>query len=110
MIVCNGYKDREDIRHALLGNLMGHKVYIVVEKPSELEMVLDESVRLNIKPNIGVRAKLASTGSGMWESSGGCHVQVRPLRLPDSWRWWNVCAASASWTACNCCTSTWAPR
>ena len=70
-IVCNGYKDREYIRHALLGNLMGHKVYIVVEKPSELEMVLDESARLNIKPNIGVRAKLASTGSGMWESSGG---------------------------------------
>ncbi len=71
VIVCNGYKDREYIRHALLGNLMGHKVYIVVEKPSELEMVLDESARLNIKPNIGVRAKLASTGSGMWESSGG---------------------------------------
>ncbi|MFM5585612.1 biosynthetic arginine decarboxylase [Aeromonas rivipollensis] len=71
VIVCNGYKDREYIRHALLGNLMGHKVYIVVEKPSELEMVLDESVRLNIKPHIGVRAKLASTGSGMWESSGG---------------------------------------
>jgi arginine decarboxylase len=71
VIVCNGYKDREYIRHALLGNLMGHKVYIVVEKPSELEMVLDESARLNIKPNIGVRARLASTGSGMWESSGG---------------------------------------
>lgn len=109
VIVCNGYKDREYIRHALLGNLMGHKVYIVVEKPSELEMVLDESVRLNIKPNIGVRAKLASTGSGMWESSGGSMSKFG-LSASRSWRWWNVCAASASWTACNCCTSTWAPR
>ncbi|MGL5948450.1 MAG: biosynthetic arginine decarboxylase [Aeromonas sp.] len=71
VIVCNGYKDREYIRHALLGQLMGHKVYIVIEKPSELELVIDESKRLNIRPLLGVRAKLASTGSGMWESSGG---------------------------------------
>ncbi|ALP40949.1 biosynthetic arginine decarboxylase [Aeromonas schubertii] len=71
IIVCNGYKDREYVRHALLGNLMGHRVVIVVEKPSELDLVLEESARLNIEPHIGVRAKLASTGSGMWESSGG---------------------------------------
>ncbi len=71
VIVCNGYKDREYVRHALLGSLMGHHVYIVVEKPSELELILEESARLNISPRIGVRARLASQGSGKWQSSGG---------------------------------------
>ena len=71
MIVCNGYKDREYVRHALLGSLLGHHVYIVVEKPSELELILDEAVRLNITPRIGVRARLAAQGSGKWQSSGG---------------------------------------
>lgn len=71
VIVCNGYKDREYVRHALLGSLLGHQVYIVVEKPSELELVLEESARLNITPRIGVRARLASQGAGKWQSSGG---------------------------------------
>ena len=71
VIVCNGYKDREYVRHALLGSLLGHHVYIVVEKPSELELILDEAARLNITPRIGVRARLASQGSGKWQASGG---------------------------------------
>jgi len=71
IIVCNGYKDREYVRHALLGSLLGHHVYIVVEKPSELELILDESARLNITPRIGVRARLASQSSGKWQASGG---------------------------------------
>ncbi|WP_320151804.1 biosynthetic arginine decarboxylase [uncultured Tolumonas sp.] len=71
VIVCNGYKDREYVRHALLGSLLGHHVYIVVEKPSELELILDEAARLNITPRIGVRARLAAQGSGKWQSSGG---------------------------------------
>ena len=71
VIGCNGYKDREYVRHALLGSLLGHHVYIVVEKPSELELILDEAARLNITPRIGVRARLASQGSGKWQASGG---------------------------------------
>ncbi len=71
VIVCNGYKDREYVRHALLGGLMGHKVYIVVEKPSEVELVLEEAARLHVVPRIGVRARLASQGAGKWQASGG---------------------------------------
>ena len=71
VIVCNGYKDREYVRHALLGSVMGHHVYIVIEKPSELELVLDEAARLNIVPRIGVRARLAHQSAGKWQASGG---------------------------------------
>ena len=62
---------REYVRHALLGNMMGHKVYIVVEKTSELELVLSEAAQLGVEPCIGVRARLASQGSGKWQASGG---------------------------------------
>ena len=71
VIVCNGYKDREYVRHALLGSVMGHHVYIVIEKPSELDLVLDEAARLNIAPRIGVRARLAHQSAGKWQASGG---------------------------------------
>lgn len=71
VIVCNGYKDREYIRMALDGEKLGHKVFLVVEKMSELKLVLEESARLNVTPRLGVRARLASQGSGKWQSSGG---------------------------------------
>ncbi|MCV9878311.1 biosynthetic arginine decarboxylase [Brenneria izbisi] len=71
VIVCNGYKDREYIRLALIGEKLGHKVYLVIEKMSEIEMVLEEAERLNVIPRLGVRARLASQGSGKWQSSGG---------------------------------------
>ncbi len=71
VIVCNGYKDREYIRLALIGEKIGHKVYLVIEKMSEIEMVLEEAERLNVVPRLGVRARLASQGSGKWQSSGG---------------------------------------
>lgn len=70
-IVCNGYKDREYVRLALMGEKLGHCVYLVVEKHAELELILEESERLNVAPRIGVRARLASVGRGNWESSGG---------------------------------------
>ena len=66
MIVCNGYKDREYIRMALDGEKMGHKVFLVIEKMSELQIVLEESERLDVTPRLGVRARLASQGSGKW--------------------------------------------
>ncbi|HRP03064.1 MAG TPA: biosynthetic arginine decarboxylase [Candidatus Kapabacteria bacterium] len=71
MIICNGYKDQSFIELALLAQKMGRNVFIVVEKLNELRLILKISKKLNVKPNIGVRIKLASSGSGKWESSGG---------------------------------------
>ncbi len=71
VIVCNGYKDREYIRLALIGKALGHRVYIVVEKPSELELVIQESRALGIAPFIGLRMRLASIGVGKWQNTGG---------------------------------------
>ncbi len=71
MIVCNGYKDREYVRLALMGEKLGHSVYIVLEKLSELELVLAESRKLNVQPRLGLRAKLAYKSKGKWETSGG---------------------------------------
>lgn len=71
LIVCNGYKDRAYIRLALIGLRMGLKVYIVIEKPSELEMILQESRNLGIKPLLGVRVRLSSISAGKWQNSGG---------------------------------------
>jgi arginine decarboxylase len=71
VVVCNGYKDREYIRLALIGRELGLQVVIVVEKISELEYVIEESRNLNIKPLIGMRVRLASLGAGKWQNSGG---------------------------------------
>lgn len=71
VIVCNGYKDSEYIRLALIGEKLGHQVYIVLEKLSELDLVLKEAKNLNVTPRIGLRARLASQGAGKWQSSGG---------------------------------------
>ncbi|WP_110670421.1 biosynthetic arginine decarboxylase [Salinicola halophilus] len=71
VIICNGYKDREYIRLALMGEKLGHKVYLVVEKYSELSLILEESANLNVTPRIGVRARLSSVGKGKWQDTGG---------------------------------------
>lgn len=71
VVVCNGYKDREYIRLALIGKAMGHRVFLVVEKLSELELVLAEAQALGIEPLLGVRVRLASLGAGKWQNSGG---------------------------------------
>jgi arginine decarboxylase len=71
VIICNGYKDREFIHLALLGKRLGFDTTIVVEKPSELEMILQESAKLGIKPGIGVRLRLSTLGAGKWQNSGG---------------------------------------
>ncbi|HUX18367.1 MAG TPA: biosynthetic arginine decarboxylase [Acidithiobacillus sp.] len=70
-IICNGYKDNEYIRLALTGEKLGMQVYLVVEKPSELPLILNEARKLGVKPRIGVRARLASAGSGKWQNTGG---------------------------------------
>lgn len=71
VIVCNGYKDREYIRLALIGQKLGHRVYIVVEKQSELPLILDQARELGVAPLIGVRARLATIGKGNWQNTGG---------------------------------------
>ena len=71
VIVCNGYKDREYIRLALIGQKLGHRVFIVVEKQSELPLILDEARDLGVSPLIGVRARLATIGKGNWQNTGG---------------------------------------
>jgi arginine decarboxylase len=71
LIICNGYKDEDYIELALLAQKMGKKIFIVVEKLNELKLVVKIARRLKVKPNIGIRIKLASSGSGKWEESGG---------------------------------------
>ncbi|MBL7481565.1 biosynthetic arginine decarboxylase [Legionella bononiensis] len=70
-IVCNGYKDSSYIRTALIAQQMGHKVFIVIEKKSELDIILSESARLKVKPTLGVRIRLVSKSAGKWENTGG---------------------------------------
>ena len=71
MIICNGYKDESYIELALLAQKMGRNIFIVIEKLNELRTVAAISKKLKIRPNIGIRIKLASSGSGKWEESGG---------------------------------------
>jgi len=71
LIICNGYKDEDYIELALLAQKMGKRIYLVVEKLNELKLIANVSKRLKMRPNIGIRIKLASTGSGKWEDSGG---------------------------------------
>ena len=71
LIVCNGYKDQSYIELALLAQKMGKRIFIVVEKLNELNIIARAAKKLNVTPNLGIRIKLASSGSGKWEESGG---------------------------------------
>ncbi|ABV37216.1 arginine decarboxylase [Shewanella sediminis HAW-EB3] len=71
VIICNGYKDVEYIRLALIGEKLGHKVYIVLEKLSELKIILEEAEKLGVTPRLGCRVRLAFQGKGKWQASGG---------------------------------------
>ena len=71
LIICNGYKDENYIELALLAQKMGRRIFLVVEKLNELKLIASIAKRLKIRPNIGIRIKLASSGSGKWEASGG---------------------------------------
>ena len=71
LIICNGYKDQSYIELALLAQKMGKRIFIVVEKLNELEIIAKAAKKLNVRPNLGIRIKLASSGSGKWEESGG---------------------------------------
>jgi len=70
-VICNGYKDKEYIRLALMARKLGHTIVIVLEKVSELDIVLEQSAELGIEPVLGLRLKLASVGKGKWQNTGG---------------------------------------
>ena len=70
-IVCNGYKDAEFIDLALSSLKMGLQTILVLEMPGELELLLDRAAKMNVRPRIGLRVKLASSVGGKWAESGG---------------------------------------
>jgi arginine decarboxylase len=70
-IICNGFKDAEFIETAMLAHKMGRNIIPVVEKYTELGLILDAAEKYKVRPQIGMRVKLASRGSGRWQSSGG---------------------------------------
>ena len=70
-IICNGFKDDEYIEMAMLAKKIGRQIIPVVEKYTELDLILKHSARVGVRPVIGLRIKLASRGSGRWKSSGG---------------------------------------
>ncbi len=71
LIVCNGYKDEEFMRLALMGQKLGHTVVVVVEQLNELDVLLKVAAEMGVTPTIGARIKLATEGSGRWAKSGG---------------------------------------
>ena len=71
LIICNGYKDEEFMRLALMGQKLGHQVFVVIEQLSEIDVLLQVAQELDVTPTAGVRIKLASRGFGRWKESGG---------------------------------------
>jgi arginine decarboxylase len=70
-VICNGFKDAEFIEMAMLAQKMGRNIIPVVEKYTELDLILHYAEKVGVRPNIGMRVKLAARGSGRWQSSGG---------------------------------------
>ncbi len=71
LIICNGYKDENYVELALLAQKMGRRIFIVAEKLNELRLIASLAKKIGITPNVGIRIKLSSSGSGKWEESGG---------------------------------------
>jgi len=71
LIICNGHKDQNYIELALLAQKMGKRVFLVIEKLPELAIIAQTAEKLGVRPNLGIRIKLASSGAGKWEESGG---------------------------------------
>lgn len=71
IVICNGHKDQNYIEMALLAQKMGKRLFLVVEKLPELRIIAETAAKLNVKPFLGIRIKLASSGAGKWQESGG---------------------------------------
>lgn len=72
-IICNGYKDENYIRLALMGCLLGHEIVIVIESVTEFEHALKQSNLLGVQPSLGMRVRLSSIAKGNWQNTGGEH-------------------------------------
>ena len=70
-IICNGFKDAEYIETVMLATKMGRNIIPVVEKYTELELILEYCEKVGVRPQIGMRVKLAARGGGRWQGSGG---------------------------------------
>ncbi len=82
LLICNGYKDREYIETAMLGQRLGQTVIIVLEQPEEVDLVIEASKRLRIRPVVGIRAKLSAKGIGRWGDSAGDRAKFG-LTIPE---------------------------
>jgi arginine decarboxylase len=71
VIVCNGYKDREYMELAMIGERLGHRVFVVIEKLHELSLLLDVADAIGVTPRVGIRLRLGSMGTGKWQDTGG---------------------------------------
>ncbi len=71
LTICNGYKDDDYLRLALMGRKLGRKIFVVIEKLSELPHLIKLAEEMNVTPLIGLRSKLSTKGTGKWESSSG---------------------------------------
>jgi arginine decarboxylase len=71
LIICNGYKDPQFVRLALIGNRLGKKVILVAEKVEEVRMISEIAREMNVEPMIGVRLRLVTKSSGIWATSSG---------------------------------------
>jgi len=82
LLICNGYKDREYIETAMLGQRLGQVPIIVLEQQEEVDLVIQASRHLDIQPVLGVRVKLSSQGIGRWGSSAGDRAKFG-LTIPE---------------------------
>jgi arginine decarboxylase len=82
LTICNGYKDEEFLRLALLGRKLGRKVIVVIEKLSELPHLLRLAEEMQVEPMIGLRSKLTTRGTGKWEGSSGDFAKFG-LTIPE---------------------------
>ncbi|MEM9645094.1 MAG: arginine decarboxylase, partial [Planctomycetota bacterium] len=80
-IVCNGFKDEEFVRLAMMAQRLGRTVFPVIEKASELDLILRVASEIGVRPTIGMRVKLATRGSGRW------HDQIEFRGLFDYWKY-----------------------
>ena len=109
LILCNGYKDRAYIETALLAQKLGRRVVIIMDRVGELDTILAAAAELDLRPVIGVRARLTTKGAGKWVESTGDRSKFGLTTAEIVAAVEKLRAAGCS-TACSCCTSTSARR